>query len=178
MLFPGRRWLAALAAGGAMLAACSPTLNWREVRPEGAEVQALFPCKPSGPTRRVPLGAASVDMTVLACDASDMTFALTIADVHDPAQVGVALDALVAAAAANLRASTAPQAQPLQVPGATPHAGARRLRIEGRRPDGGRIEAHVALFTRGTRVYQATVLGPWPVQEAVDTFQGGLRAGG
>jgi len=40
------RLAAVLMTAMALLAACSPTLNWREVRPEGTRLALLLPCKP------------------------------------------------------------------------------------------------------------------------------------
>jgi hypothetical protein len=64
---------------------------------------------------------------------------------------------------------------PLQVPGATPHPGSRRVALDGRRPDGQDAQMRVALFTHGTRVFQATALGPRLPEELVDTYLGSLR---
>lgn len=165
---------AVLLAGG-----CSPALNWREWRPEGAAIQALFPCKPSGPTRRVPLAGAEVAMTLVACDADGSTFVLGHADVGDPARVGPALDALAAGAAGNVGATLdGVPTQPIAVPGATPHRESRRLRLAGRRPDGSAIEVHVAVFSHATTVYQAAVIGGRPGTEAVEMFFAGLKLGG
>ncbi len=171
--------LAAALGALCLASACAPSLNWREWRPEGGEVQAMFPCKPAGPTRRVPLAGAEVSMTLVACDADGSTFVLGFADVGDPARVGPALDALAASAANNVGAAVeAAASQPAPVPGATPHRESRRLRLAGRRPDGSALELHVAVFSRGTTVFQAAVVGNRPGAEAVDTFFAGLRLGG
>ena len=39
----------------AVLSACTPTYNWREVRPEGSGVVLMMPCKPDSHARRVRL---------------------------------------------------------------------------------------------------------------------------
>lgn len=169
---------ACLALAGLALAACSPSLNWRDVRPDDTELFAMFPCKPSGPTRSVPLAGAPVKMTVLACDADGMTFGVTYADVGDPARVAPALEALAAGAAANVGAAASAPLAAFAVPGATPNPKGGRLDITGRRPDGTAIQARLGLFTRGTQVYQATVLGNRVAPDAVETFFGSLKAGG
>jgi hypothetical protein len=61
------------------------------------------------------------------------------------------------------------------VPGATPHPGSRRLRLEGRRPDGQPVQMQLALFTHGTSVYQATVLGERVSDELATTYFESLR---
>ncbi len=159
-----------------MLAACAPTLDWREVRPEDSQVQLLFPCKPVQQVRRVRLAGQDLRLALHACSAGGQTWALAHADLGDPAQVGAALAELLASAAANLGAEAAP-GQPLQVAGATPNPGSRRLRLAGRLPDGTPVDEEVAVFTYGTRVYQATALGKALTHEAAQTFIGSLRAG-
>lgn len=172
------RLAAAPLAAYMLLAACSPSLNWRQMRPEGAPLLTLFPCNPSGPTRSVPLAGAPAAVTVLSCDAQGMTFGLTFADVGEPARVGPALEALAAVAAGNVGASAPAAPASAVVPGATPNPRAGRLSLAGRRPDGGAIQVRLMLFAHGTQVFQATVLGSQLDEEAVDTFFGALQVGG
>ncbi len=157
-----------------VLAACAPNLDWREVRPEGVGALALFPCKPSAQTRTVRLAGGNARMTLLACTAGGTTWALAHADLTDAARVGPALGELRVAAAANLGATTAAEL-PLQVPGATPNPAARRIEIVGHLPDGKPAREQVAVFSRGTQVFQATVLGERTGAEALESFFGGLR---
>lgn len=178
---PGRRlWLyarviAAVALMTALLG-CSPALDWREQRPAGSQVQLLFPCKPSEQVRRVTLAGAPVRLSLWACSADGQTWALAHADLADPARVSAALAELRASALANLGAESA-AAEPLQVPGATPNPGSQRLRLAGKLPDGSAVQEQVAVFTRGTVVYQATALGPALSDAAAETFITSLRTG-
>jgi hypothetical protein len=71
--------------------------------------------------------------------------------------------------------AAAASAAALVVPGATAHPGSRRLRLEGRRPDGQPVQMQLALFTHGTRVYQATVLGQRVPDELAATYFESLR---
>lgn len=160
-------------AWGLVLAGCSPAHDWREVRSADGAVQALFPCRPQLHERRLALAGATVKLTLQACDSGGQTWGLASADLADPARLAPALDELAAAAGANLAAT--PRTLPLQVPGATPHPGSRRVALEGRRPDGQDAQMRVALFTHGTRVFQATALGPRLPEELVDTYLGSLR---
>jgi hypothetical protein len=164
---------AALLAG-AVLAGCSPALNWRTIRPDGSGAELLMPCKPDHLVRSLPLAGATVSLTLLACEAEDVTWALAFADVQDPARVGEALQALQAAAQANVAGSTA-RPLPLQVAGATPHPASGRLAFEGRLPDGRPVHEQVAVFTKGTRVFQATALGARLLPEAAETFFSALQ---
>lgn len=161
----------------AFFAACSPALDWREVRPPGAAALLLFPCKVHSETRPVRLGIGTVAMTLSACDAGDTTFALAHADVVDPSSVGAALDGLARAAAANVGATVGGEGEPLQVDGMTPHPAARHWRFEGRRPDGRLVQERVAVFSRGTRVYQVTMLGEALDDGAAQTFFDSLQLG-
>ena len=165
------RLLAALALP---LAACSPVEDWRQVRPEGLGVQALFPCKPTSQTRRIVLAGEPVEMTLLACRAGDSTYALSHADVLDPARVGPSLHALTAAAASNVDAAPA-EGMPWRIDGMTPNPHAQRLHLQGRLPDGSAVREELVTFVRGTRVYQATVIGPAPAAESVGVFFDNLK---
>ena len=96
--------------GGALvvlgLSACTPPLDWREVRPIDSEVTALFPCKPQRMSRQVALAGAKVQMDLVSCTAADATYAIAYARLPDPAQVSAALQQLRAAASANIGAAT------------------------------------------------------------------------
>lgn len=158
---------------GAALQACSPALDWREVRPEGSAATLLFPCKPKSQSRQAMLAGAPTPMTLLACDAEGLTFGFAHADLDDPARVSPALVSMAAALAANLQAHDVRSA-PLQVAGMTPNSEARRIWLGGKLPDATPAQEQAALFARGTRVYQAAVLGARP-DAAADVFIDSLR---
>ena len=91
----------------------------------------------------------------------------------DPAQVGHALAELAAAAARNIGARAR-----------TPCTAARRGMTPNPPPDGMRSpgdsrtdgsQEQVAVFARGTRVFQATVVGAKLDVQTVETFFGTLR---
>jgi hypothetical protein len=159
-----------------VLAGCAPTLDWREVRVGAAESVSLFPCKPSAHAREVSLGQQRVKLTLHACQAGGATWGLAWADVTDPAQVAPALRALLESARANLGEARV-QARPFNAKGQTPHPAAGRWALQGRYPDGQAVSGHVAVFSRGTVVFQATVLGVADPSEPADTFLAGLRFG-
>jgi hypothetical protein len=160
----------------ALLCACSPALDWRQVRPSGFDLEALFPCRPAALSRELALIQRRLEMAMYACAAGGSTYAVGALTLEDVRDVGPALAALREAAARNV-AGSATEARPLQVPGATPQAQAVRLMIIGRRPDGSKVIEHLALFARGNRVFQAMVVGDRPDPEAVSTFFDALRAG-
>ena len=154
-----RAGLLVAVAALAVLAACSPTLDWRQVRPEGWGLQALLPCRPDQLQRQVVLAGAPVALGLWVCSADAHSFALASADVAEPARVGPALQALLLAAQANLQAKLVSE-QPAAVPGMTPQPGALRRQLLGQMPDGRAVQAQVQVFARGLRVFQATVVGP------------------
>jgi hypothetical protein len=159
------------------LGACSPALDWREVRPADSAVSLLMPCRPAQQARQVPLAGEPRRLSLLVCTAAGQTWGFAGADVGDPALVGPALQALLAAAAANIQAGEPAVSSAIGVPGATPNDASRRVQLLGRMPDGTPVQSQVAVFAYGTVVYQATVIGPGVGQAEADTFFGALRVG-
>lgn len=163
--------LAVLSAG---LAACTPAMNWREVRPADSQAVALFPCKPDNHARRVMLAGAEVSMQLASCTASGHVYALSHADVGQADRVTPALQALARAAADNI-GGQATRIGAQSVPGMAAHPLAQRWAVTGQRADGSPIEAQVAVFTRGSRVYQASVVGPMIDRDASTVFFEALK---
>lgn len=62
-----------------LLGACSPTLNWREVRVAEAGLVALLPCKPERTTRTVQMGGQALQMHMVGCEAAGATLAVAYA---------------------------------------------------------------------------------------------------
>lgn len=162
---------------GLALAACTPALNWREVRPEGSQVRGVFPCKPASHARRVAIAGQTLEMSMLACTADETVYALSFADVKDPARVGAALDELGRAAQSNLQSEGGAASQPAALVGMTPHPQSAQWRLSGRLPDGRAVQERVLLFSHGTQVYQATMLGARLDADAQETYFGALRVG-
>lgn len=168
------RFALAILAFTSALAGCSPRLDWREVRVPDTGLTALLPCRPASQARRLVLAGFEVEMSMVACTGDSVVYAIASADVGQPARVGTALAELHAAAVRNLGA--APQVQvAFQVPGATPNAQTGLTTLAGTLGDGRRVEEKIAVFAKGTRVYQATMLGPSVEAEASEAFFGGLR---
>ncbi len=152
-----------------MLVACSPTLDWRQVRPEGWGLVASWPCRPTLQARSVPLAGPAVELGLLSCTADEHRFAIASADVADPARVGLALKALAAAAQANVQGVVEAERVAL-VPGMTPQPAARWWRVQGRLPDGQPVREQVLVFAQGMRVFQATLVGPVADDTLAKTF--------
>ena len=149
-----------------LLAACQPTLNWREVKPVGSGAVALFPCKPEAEQRSAQAGQGA--MGLAQCEAGGGRFSLSWADMPDPTQAGPALKAMPQALATKL-GQPLPPAQALQVPGMTPLPEAAEYRLAGAAG-----VTHVAVFAHGGRVYQALMTLPQDDPAAWDSFRAGL----
>ncbi|MEJ6003258.1 hypothetical protein [Paucibacter soli] len=162
---------ALLALAGALLA-CSPGLNWREVRPEHAGLSLLFPCKPeveSRPLRAASTGQPALEMGLAVCMAEGARFSLAWADVDEPAKLAPALAQMRASLATKLHARAEP-AQALALAGMTPNAEAMAQALRGGRAEGRDVQAEVAVFARGLRVYQLVRLGPQAGGPAWESF--------
>jgi hypothetical protein len=156
-------------ATAAALLACSPTLDWRQLRPEGSGIAMSFPCKPERRVRDVALQGRPLHMAMFSCAAGGATYALAYADVPDPAAVAPTLAAWREQTAANIGAAPGVPAG-LQVAGMTPNPQAGRSTWSGRRPDGGAVQVQGAFFVRGLRVYQASIVGGGVSGEAAEIY--------
>jgi hypothetical protein len=167
------------AIGAAMLGlthvACTPALDWREVRTGGGGLVLLFPCKPTSQERTVTLAGTSGPMALHACQADGLTWALAQIDVGDPARVGPALAELRSAAQAKMGAPEASWAALPNAVKATPHPLAGSARFQRAGADGKPVQMQQAVFTRGTWVFQASVLGAVLPEEMVNNFIGSPR---
>ncbi|MBL0728459.1 hypothetical protein [Piscinibacter sp. HJYY11] len=175
-LLRGRRaaWVLSFGLVGSMLTGCAPSLDWREIRPEDSDAIAMFPCKPTTDARMVNLAGARVRMVLVACRAGDATWALAFADVGDPAKVTPALLDLRASNAGNLNGTPAVTGQ-MRLAGMSPNPQAERVHVQGRLPAGDAVVLESGFFARGTRVYQATVMGKAIDADALAMFFDGLK---
>ena len=165
-----------IAAVGVLLAvaACSPTLDWRQVRSDESGVVAMFPCKPQRYARQVPLASMTVDLRLASCTAKETTYAIAYASVAQPGQVSAAVEELRRAAAANIGAP-AVTGTAWSVRGMTPNPLAEKLLMDGHDAKGQAVREQAVFFVKGLRVYQATMVGPVLDAEAADTFFSGLK---
>jgi hypothetical protein len=159
------------------LGACSPTLNWRELRLDGTPLQALMPCKPESATRPVPLAGTPTELHMHSCETGGLRFAVAWADVGSAAQVPVALAAWRSASLQAIRLAPTPDDDAAQrwvvaVAGAPAVQG---VTAQGQDPQGQPVQTRAAYFAQGTQVYQAAVYGARLSDEAVDPFFAGLR---
>ncbi|MET0312705.1 MAG: hypothetical protein ABW051_11700 [Burkholderiaceae bacterium] len=164
----------ALLAVASLLAACTPSLNWRDVPLADTGLVALLPCKPDKGERTVPLGGREVTMKMAGCEASGALFALASATLPDAAQAGAVLVQWQAATAANMKAQ-APAAAPFVPPGAAALPEAVLVSARGVRADGSAVESRAAYFSAGARVYQAVIYADRLDPAAAETFFSSLK---
>lgn len=151
-----------------LLAACSPTFDWRDARfPEAGDAQALFPCKPDRLSRSLRLAGEDVRFALASCRTGSLTFAFGSAELGDARRAGEALTQMQEAVSANLRAT------PSDVPGPAPMS--RRLKWQGHQPDGTVLQEEAVLAVRGRHVIQASVVGSAIDPEVADGFLTSLK---
>lgn len=154
-----------------LISACTPALNWREVRFEstdGSTLKAVLPCKPDTATRKQQLGGIQVDLSMMGCVANETTFTLSRMPLVNPLDAPKVLAAWQAAAAANVKANPAPS-MTATVAGAGAWPIASRVTLTG-----AATQAHMLWFAKqsstGLTLYQAAVYGKQPNNEAITTF--------
>ena len=168
---PLPRLVAALLIATAMLAACSPTLNWREVRPEGTRLALLLPCKPDKAQKTVPLGGPATPLSMLGCDAGGATFAVAVAQLDDASQAVPVLAQWQNLTLANMKAGPA-RVSPLKLPGAVD---ARLVTAQGRRADGTAVSGQAAYFAQGGQAFQVVLYADRITPEVAETFFSSLK---
>ncbi len=166
------RFSAVLLAAAALLSACSPALDWRDVRPKDVNILLTYPCKPDQIAQDVVLADQKIKMSMTGCVADKMTFALAHAHLPNPALAAKALAQLHQAAVGNVHGKvTASSAAALK--NATPGLpDSLDLKIDGQTPDGKPVRERVLLFSQGSDVFQVTAFAPTDVykDEAAQTF--------
>jgi hypothetical protein len=160
------------------LAGCTPTLNWREVRLDGADLVALLPCKPDKGERAVPLAGKDVVLRMQGCEVGEATFAVSHVAWPDAAQADQALAQWKTATLANMQA-IAPQEQAFVPPGAMALGNSRRVNANGRRANGEPVTMNAAWFARpragGIDLFHAVLYAQRVDAEASSAFFSGIR---
>ncbi|MCV0439529.1 MAG: hypothetical protein K5880_12930 [Hydrogenophaga sp.] len=160
------------------LGACTPTFNWRELRPEGTPLQALMPCKPESAARAVSFdGAAPVELHMHSCDTGGLTFAVAWADMGDAVRAPAALDGWRRASLGAVRVDPDQADDPATRWNATVRGApvASGLTAQGRDHSDQPVQMRAVHFSSGSQVYQAAVYGPALAEEVTAAFFDGLR---
>lgn len=168
----------------AILAACSPALNWRQVSLAEAGLVASLPCKPDRVERAVELAGASVTMHMMGCEAEGATFAVACARLNDPALAGAALTHWRAAVMAGMQAPAegqpgTPEPSPYVPAGALELPQSVRVSAQGRNAEGHAVAAQAVWFARvkSAQVHacHAVLFSARPDPVAADPFFAGLE---
>lgn len=171
---PSHRFtLSLVALAGAVLlalSACTPSLNWRDVRPEDSGLLLLLPCKPDKAQKTVPLGGVPTALNMLGCDAGGATFAVASADIGDASKAAEVLAQWQKLTLANMKAAPGAQVLPLKVVGAAAMPPAVLVKAQGQRADGQAVAGQGAYFARGSKIFQAVMYADKPSREASETF--------
>ena len=152
-----------------LLAACNPTFNWRDVRPDETRLGLLLPCKPDKAEKVVPLGGRPTPLRLLGCDAGGATFAVAVADLGDSSRASDVLRQWQAVTLANMKAG-APQLTPLLLKGAAPSPAPVLVKAQGQRADGKTVSSQAAYFAQGTQVFQVVVYADKLAPDVAETY--------
>lgn len=180
-------WAATLLVSGALLAACSPALNWRTTQLKDAPLQALLPCDAQTASRPVDLGLGQVPLSVVGCEARGAIYAVSHFAVAEPARAAEALTFWQQAVLKQLKSADG-VATKLNVKGDGPWVpkGALnlpqslRISFEGQGPSGGqKVVGHGLWFARleggGARVYHAVIYADKAMPAEAELFFSGLQ---
>jgi hypothetical protein len=147
---PSMRAILPILAVAIAVSACSRKYDWRDYRGSDAPYSVLFPARPALQTRTVDLGGQQATMTMAAADIDGTLFAVGSAELADVAKADVAIGAMKAAMLRNIGSSKATER--------TRDGG---LDVEAHGTGSGKpLQLHGRFIARGTRVFQAVVIGP------------------
>ncbi len=173
--------LAVLAAALLALAACNPTFNWREVRPDNTGLSLLLPCKPDKAEKSVPLGGQPVALRMLGCDTGGATFAVAVADIVDASKAEAVLAQWQALTLVNMKAGPvglgagATQVSSFRPPGMATGTPPLLVKAEGQRADGRAVAGQAAYFSRGSQLFQVVLYADVMNAEVAETFFSSLK---
>ena len=156
------------------LAACSPSLNWREVRLGGGELKAMLPCKPDQATRRQSLAGYEVDLTMLGCEAGGGLYAISVVELTTPLQALPVQAQWQTNLLATMQAQGASR-QPYGIRGASAQPESVRLQALGRDSEGRALTVQAVWFTRGKRLYHAALYAERLTPEMSEPFFSGME---
>lgn len=156
-----------------LLTACSPTFNWRDVRPDGTRLALLLPCKPDKAHKAVPIAGQQVEINLLNCDAGGVTFAVSTADVSDAAKTGAVLAQWQSAALINIKAALPVSRDAFVLQGLA--SGGVVVKATGQRSNGQAVNSHAVYFAQGSRIFQAVIYADKIDPDVADTFFSSLK---
>ena len=149
----------------ALLAGCTPTYDWRDVRGTSVPFTVLLPAKPSTFARPVNLGGIQARMTMTAAEIDKVTFAVGTAELPDAAQAQAALLVMKSTLVKNIGGVIRHEKSQLGRSDSS-------IDFDAAGGTGETKALHAHLVARERRLYQIIVVGPEKSirPEAVDTF--------
>ena len=168
MRFSAYVWLAL-----ALLPACNPTFNWRDVRPDGSQLALLMPCKPDKAQKTVPIAGQPTELMLLSCDAGGVTFAVAMADVKEASVAAAALTQWQSATLATMKATSPTVSAAFKLPGSS--SGGVLVKAAGQRANGRIVSSHALYWAKGSQVFQAMLYADKIESDVADTFFTSLK---
>lgn len=158
---------------GGLLAACSPTYDWRTVMNSDNGYTVDLPAKPSNDARQIQIGSASMQMAMQTAEAGKAVFAVgtVMLPSDDPQTQRTALDFLRDGLARNV--NVAPDAHAVQIPlAAGGEVPGLEMTLNGKAGEEQENRTvYARLVAHGRHVYQAAIIASQPLpQEQVDQF--------
>ena len=154
-----------------LIAACTPTLNWRVVRLEA--LSAWLPCKPDHATRPFLLEGATLSIEMQGCEAGGGVFAISRTPVPPTLKAAGVIEPWKQS---TLRALANEEVKSLAFkPPSSVTLEPMALRAVGRGTDGRRLEAQLVWFVVGNVVYHLAVYAETLTPAMTDPFFNELR---
>ncbi|MEM5386955.1 hypothetical protein VSR68_25650 [Paraburkholderia phymatum] len=165
--------VAAVLAAGWLLAACSPTYDWRTIMNNDNGYTVDLPAKPTSDERQIDIDGTPMKMAMQIAEAGDAVFAVgtVMLPSDDPQVQRMALDYLRSGLARNL--GTAPNAHVATIPlAAGGQVQGLEMTFSGKAgPKQETRTMHARLVAKGRHVYQAAVIASKePPPEQVEQF--------
>ncbi|WP_034348531.1 hypothetical protein [Noviherbaspirillum massiliense] len=160
-----------------LLCACSPKLDWREVRGTNVPYTVLLPAKPTSASRPVELDGLHMTLTMTAAEAEDVTYAVGSTELPDAAAAQRALAAMKSALVKNVGGAVRNEST-TAVPGLIT-TDMEAVGRPGSAPESETRLMFARLVAKDRRVYQLVAVGKEKAvsREAVDTFLSSFKPG-
>src|SRR3569623_1856180 len=142
------------------LSACTPALDWREVRGTNAPFTVMLPATPSVQTSQIEQAGKQVKMTMTAASAAEATFAVASSQLPDAASAEPTLEAMKNALLANIDGSVRKQTALPSSYGASTGFDVEAAGKPSPRTGGKPLVLFARFVAKDRRAYQVAVVGP------------------
>jgi hypothetical protein len=149
-------------------AACSPSLNWREVHV--GELTTLLPCKPDRATRPITLEGETVNLEMAGCEAAGALYTVSRIQMEDATRAQAIMVRLRRASLASVHASNIRPAA-----NSGDEHSSFDVQVDGKDPAGSAVQAHFKWMMQGQSTYQVAVYAPTLHAGQVEGVVDGVR---